>query len=118
MSELTLGKAKEMVGEILLSDREAYFGLDSYPCTYFHGDDTPCCVVGHVFSRIGIARKDLVSNNEFADANSIILTAISVTWAGKISSPAAKFLEQIQDLQDEGQTWGEIYDYVYGEANE
>lgn len=112
---LELSEAREMVKEILLSDPEASFPIEH--CVYFSGG-APKCAVGHVFSRIGITSADLEPlRTSKRNPNTATFLSLTPVWYGKISAPAAEFLAEVQQLQDVGTKWGDVYEDFFGEAN-
>lgn len=119
MSKLTLEEVKAMTGEILASAPKTRFLGSSYDpptCIYFYKDSgKPCCVVGHVFSRIGIGPDQLVHPFSNVNPNTTRIIGIPGTWQGKISEGAADWLGFVQDRQDGGLSWGEIYAQEFGE---
>jgi hypothetical protein len=113
MTMLTMDVAEPMVAEILLSEPDAQFGpangANMRQCRYFNNDGTPCCLVGHVFHRIGIELENIdiwgVDN-----PNGAQFAVLEDAWRGDIDRQTANFLEKLQEMQDMGKTWQEIYD--------
>lgn len=117
MSKLTLEEAKVMVAEILSGAPDTRFDPISFgdACVYFNPDDgSPSCVVGHVFARIGITRASLDAFPRGPLPNTTVLNGIEHVWEGKISKEAAGWLRRVQERQDSGFTWGEIYEEEFG----
>ena len=113
---LELPEAQQMVKEILLAAPGTYFRPMLGSCIYFGDRAEPCCVIGHVFSKIGIGLADLVEAEpqEGNDLNMTRFEALRPTWEGKISEEAALFLQRAQDKQDLGITWGEVCAELFG----
>lgn len=117
---LDLASARKMVGEILLSQPGNRFGGpfdDTQVCQYFEPGGEPCCVIGHVFARIGIGPADLTGASDVA-SNTAKFVVLSETWEDKITDKAAAFLRDVQDAQDDGKTWAEVHGMFFGEAEE
>ena len=65
------------------------------------GTREPSCIVGNIACQIvGVENVDPVGNVEMT----LSQTGITVTWA------AQRWMEEIQDLQDQGVAWGDAYD--------
>lgn len=122
MKKLTLEETKAMVAEILLSNPDERFGEFGGPargraCLYFEeSTGEPACVVGHVFSRLGMTLEDL--HGPVMSANTTKMIVLEYAWKPRIEDDAAGFLDQVQREQDEGLTWREVYDEFFGEEAE
>jgi hypothetical protein len=115
---LTLPQAHEMIAEILLSepDRRFEWNRDApvdKQCIYFDPEDNPVCAIGHVFTRIGIAPGEL-SYLPHNNPNGAKFNVLEALWSDRITPEAAGFLGNVQNMQDQGITWREVYDHFYG----
>lgn len=86
---------------------EAY-GLKG-SCVNFTEDGQPSCIVGHVFSLLGLtAEKALevgVASTTIADVSCELLNRSDFEW--KFTPQAQRILAVAQDYQDTGNSWGE-----------
>lgn len=108
---LTLPQAREMVGEILTSEPRKTFGsLEG--CKYFDDQGEPVCVAGHVFARIGITPGDLNAAPAIRP-NTARFSMIEPVWQKKITLDAGEFIYAVQLRQDEGISWGDVYQQFF-----
>ena len=112
--KLTLPEARKMVAEILLSAPGTCFS-DPNRCVYFYDDESPACVLGHVLHRLGIGLNDLVPDLAGGPviANSCRFCLLHMTWQEKITTKAAQWLGRVQEEQDIGYSWGEVYVHFF-----
>lgn len=86
---------------------EAY-GLKG-SCVNFTEDGQPSCIVGHVFSLLGLtAEKALevgVASTTIADVSCELLNRSDFEW--EFTDDASRILALAQDYQDNAHSWGE-----------
>jgi hypothetical protein len=105
--------AGRLIAEILQAAPETRISASGGECVYFDEFGYPVCVIGHVFEKIGIGQADLAPTATRKNPNGARVCSLSYVWNGKISQEAADFLQDVQDGQDTGHTWGDIYRVMY-----
>jgi hypothetical protein len=122
---IELPEAQEIAKEILLSNPDARFGPAN--CTYFDDEQKPRCVIGYVFARIGIPSSLMKPHFMGHTPNTSRLECLirptapdflSVHWNNRVSPAASELFVKIQDLQDTGASWGEVYEQFFGGSDE
>jgi hypothetical protein len=112
MSRLSYPSARKMLREILLSAPDTRY-LRSTPLSgYYFNPLTgePCCVVGHIFVRIGVEYEDVSASLE----NKTALEALEwVRIMDRMTVRAMTFLREAQCMQDNERSWGEIYEDLF-----
>lgn len=71
-------------------------------CRYAH-EDEPGCLVGNVFYAAGCSMEDLEAFDEIGDVMEVHYQSNLI----KMSNDAARLLQRVQLLQDNGDSWGE-----------
>jgi hypothetical protein len=113
MEALTLDRAKALAAEVVAEFGENY----KYPedhrqwhagtrmCVYVH-EDKPSCFVGQILHRHGVSLAAL-SLHEFKGAYRVTADLVPGTDVG-----ALRYLNRLQDHQDEDNTWGSALAYA------
>lgn len=83
-------------------------------CQNFDSEGAPSCVVGHILSYEGMKLEDITdvvepTFNENMDLNHLGIHTMRSRGAVQVSDEALRFLNELQILQDHGETWGHSY---------
>jgi hypothetical protein len=90
-----------------------YYRSEGY--SYFDQNDLPVCLLGHVFSKLGLGLNDFKfkSDKEYTDydygVNTATLDDLKIGGI-KLTRKAEKTLLKAQEIQDEGKTWGSAFE--------
>jgi hypothetical protein len=88
-------------------------------CVYKNPDGTPSCIVGHVFSSLGLEIPEQYNTNSIRflssshyDHDRAYITIPTVSREVEFTVGAFEALEQAQLKQDAGVAWGEAVEYA------
>lgn len=117
----TLVQVVNMLGNIARRDSERIGKSETGRCIYGvieNGVLVPVCIVGQMFSDLGLLRLLLNNPNEVESWNTEMHGACNVgghLWEAlakygiTFDEDAQKFAHRVQGRQDDGVTWGEAY---------
>ncbi|WP_078344695.1 hypothetical protein [Mycobacteroides chelonae] len=75
-------------------------------CQYFNGDGTPCCVVGTALFNLGEKPDAYLADNDLNAWTDVSILPVVLKDDGAVMH----LLESAQHLQDQGETWGTLYE--------
>jgi hypothetical protein len=84
-------------------------------CVYRSRHGTPCCLIGKVFSLLGILNQAVPNDRYNTLSVRELIKGLTFTdrTGVRFTRKAAELLGNAQSLQDGGSKWGEVLDFVY-----
>ena len=107
MIELKFEQAVELLNRAV-DEKGADFTYDTHPftsCVYYESDGTPSCIVGHVFSYLGITKDDLTDPSHNQEGLGLMYNSYL-----EVDYQTLELLEKVQSLQDNEVSWGQAVD--------